>query len=231
MALTTAAGKSVTAFTGKAAASFGAKAAGKSVLKALNLTNPLGWLMLAVDIGLLLKKLLFKPKVKPLDVVRHTVKGGREIARYVFGEIRLRLEWTDATTLPGSQYRDNFNQLIAPVSEGACNDILKIWGNDQPFVHRKDPADSTHFIPQAGNQYTLPTGDVQQYNFPTRYAFELWAKFKADGSEMGDFRTTGNALWAVPANRQYNGNPGPERLADRSEQSDVAYHALSRPDV
>ena len=51
---------------------------------------------------------------------------------------------------------------------------------------------------------------MQQYSFPTDYAFELWAKFKADGTEMGDFRTVGNLRWAIPANRRYNGNPGPE---------------------
>ena len=185
------------------------KTGGKGVLKALGLSNPWGWLAIGLDVGLgLLLRKVFKPKLEPLPVRSINVTGGREVARYVMGERRTKLEWTDATTLPGSQYRDNYKQFIACLSELACDSIQKIWVDQEDFPYRIDPSDATHYVPVAGSAYNLPAADVSKYGFPTPYAFEVWQRFKADGTQADLVRTDGNARWSVPANRQYNGNPG-----------------------
>ena len=192
----------------------GASAAGgKGVLAALGLSNPVGWAFLGAQIGLaLIRKFLFKPKIEPLPVKSVNITGGREIARYMLGRRRVELEWTDATTLPGGRYRDNHKRFIACVSEGACQDITGIWVDQEDFEFLADATDATHLIPQAGSQFRLPPGDVTQYGFPTSYAFEIWYKFLANGTQSRSAQTTGRrdlpAQWRAPSNREYNGNPG-----------------------
>ena len=220
MAFTTAGGKSITAVGSVAtgatgAAGTAASTASSGVLKALGLSNPVGWALLGLDLGILLIRLfLFKPKLEPLPVKSINITGGREQARHLFGQNRVDLEWTDVTTLPGGQYRDNYKQFIACVTEGAAMDVLQMWIDEQLLPTQIDPLDSTHLIPSPGNQFTLPPGDVSKYNFPTKYAAELRFKFLGFGTpqqledQAASARTDGNIRWEAPLNRRYDGNPG-----------------------
>ena len=160
---------------GASAAANPAAVGGTGVLKALGLSNPAGWAFLIADIGFaLLTKFLFKPKIEPLPVKSINVTGGREVARYVTGQRRIKLEWTDATTLPTSTARDNHKQFIACLSESACEDIERIWVDEEDWPHitlPADPASGTaadpdHYIPIDSN-YILPEADVRNNNFPT----------------------------------------------------------------
>ena len=181
---------------------------GSGVLAALGLSNPIGWIGLGISVGIpLLRRLIFKPKIAPLPVRAVNITGGREVARYVMGERRIKLEWTDATTLPGAAYRDNFKQLIACLSESACHDIVGIWVDEETFEFARAAGDANHYIP-TDSDFLLPAGDVTTHRFPTSYAFELRKKFLANGTESASARTDGNPRWAIPSNRQYNGNPG-----------------------
>ena len=198
-----------------AAAAVG-KGAFKGVLKTLGLGSPWGWAAVGAQIGLsLLWRKIFRPKIEPLPVKSINVTGGREVARYVVGQWRVKLEWTDATTLPTATARDNHKQFIACVSEGACSDITRIWVDEEnwPFITKPadvqagTAADPNHYIP-TDSDFLLPENDVQDNNFPTRYAFELRKKFKADGTEAESARTSGNPRYAIAPGRQYNGNAG-----------------------
>ena len=207
---------------------YAAQAAGKGlakgVLGALGLSNPAGWAFLGINIGFsLLRRYLFKPKIEPLPVKALNITGGREIARIVIGERRVNLEWTDATTLPGAEYRDNYKQFVACLSEHPCEDLKKIWVDQEPFPHRVDPADEHHYIPALNSAYILPESDVTKYNFPTSYAFEIRKKFKADGTESASARTDNNPRYSAPANREYNGNPGGENWGSAPTERTTLY--------
>ena len=205
-------------------------AAGKGFLAAIGFSNPI---TAGIQIGLIafdiLRKLIFKPKKPPLPVKSINITGGREQARYLLGERRVKLEWTDATTLRGGQFRDNYKQFIACVSEGSCDSVLKMWIDQEVLPTRVDPADATHIVPTPGNQFTLPASDVSKYNFPTRYAAEVRYKFMAFGTpeqleaQAQSAWTTGNINWTAPANRQYNGNPGASDWAARRTERTTEY--------
>ena len=182
-----------------------AKFSFKGTLKALGLTNPWGWALIGASIGVeLLIRNIFKPKLEPLPVKTHNLSGGREVARWVLGERRVNLEWVDGTALPGVHYRDNHIRLIAAVSEGACEGVREIWLNQDPFPYNG----TSVLVPREGTQYVIPGSEVSKYSFPSRYAFRLYPKFLADGTQAGTALTTGNPRWRIPPGRQYNGNPG-----------------------
>ena len=179
------------------------------VLKLLGFSGPWAPLSLvgSVAIQLLLQD-IFKPKLLPLPVKSHNISGGREEARFVVGKLRIQLEWTDATALPGGSYRDNHIRLIACVSEQSCEDVTQIWFNQDNFNFQRDPMDSNHLIPIEGSEFVLPSNDVARYNFAIPNALEFRLKFKADGTENASALTTNNPRWEIPNNVQYNGNPG-----------------------
>ena len=193
---------------------------GKGILGALGLSNPIGWVGLGLHIGLsLLWRKIFKPKIEPLPVRSINITGGREVARYVLGRRRIDLEWTDATTLPGGQYRDNYKQFIACMSEGPCESIAKVWVDQDPFeTIQGENAD--HLIPPAGSAYRLPPGDVTQYGFPTPYAFEIRQKLLADGNQAGTAHTDS---FPIPSRRQYNGNPGGDNWGSKPTERTTLY--------
>ena len=228
MAFTTPAGTSITKIgsvasgaTGAAGTSTAASAGfGGKVLGALGLTNP--W-TLAIYAGLTITQVLFKklfaPEIEPLPIRTHTLTGGREEARWVFGRRRIPLEWTDGTVLPNEpHYRDNHIRLIACVSEGACESVEGIWINQDRFDYDLRTGDSNLYIPQGGNvrrtahdanesRWLLPVRDISQYRFPMNWAFQLRTNFKADGTEGGQSHTP--ARDAIPAGREYNGQSDP----------------------
>ena len=190
---------------GAAVASAGKGIVGKLVAFA---GGPLGIALFGVNIGLsLLWGRVGRPKVERLPIRKHVLEGGIEEARYILGTRSVEFETVDSTSLPGGTYRDNHIRLIAPISEYACNNITKVWINDEEFEFERDAADSNLLVPIEGSQFKISEEKRVADGFPTRNMVEIRLKLKADGTEAASLLTTANTRWDIPDDRLYNGNP------------------------
>ena len=213
---------------------FGAAATGggKGVFALLGFGGPAGAI---ASVGLIAFQLLlnniFKPKLEPLPIKVTNYSGGTEEAIDIFGERRVDLEWIYISTLPGAAYRANHIRLVACISEGPCEDVTKIWLNEDDFRFVKDATDSNFLIPVAGSDYVLPPDDVSDYAFPQDYALQFRLKFNADGTEWGSAVTTDNPRWKVLPNFRFNYNPGVNDYGRTQTNNSDKYRILIPDDL
>ena len=216
MGFTTAAGISIskvgslsTGLTGAAgAAAVGTGAAGKLLAF---FGGPWG---IAIGLGQLGLSLLLgrrKPKPPPTPLRDHNVPIAEAPAKYVLGTRAVEMVITDGTTLPEGGSRNNHIRLIAPISEHACGDIIKVWINDEEMAFTRDSSDRNTLYPSDPN-YRLDSEDATRLG--SNYAIVIRQKFDADGTQNASMVTIDNPLWDIPDDRRYNGNPGLEDLGD-----------------